>query len=231
MSQPNCLWTIDELVASVALALSLDNPGHVNGRVRAIPDERTIRYYTTLGILRPPAAFRGRTALYGRSHLVQLAAIKRLQARGLSLSQIQVELMRLGDREVEALAGVPDTTDFQTGELGENWSGPASGHAPAFWRAAPVLEEEQSRSASPRVCSEEQEERSGSSVAPGSPPVNRLAGPLQGLPLDDAVTLLLATDRPLYRQDIEAIRNAAAPLLKLLHLRRLVRPRQEGRIS
>ena len=74
------LWTIDELGAVVALALSVDYAGQANGRVREVPDRRTIRYYTTLGLIDRPARMRGRTALYGRRHLLQLVAIKRLQA-------------------------------------------------------------------------------------------------------------------------------------------------------
>src|SRR5262245_45243958 len=76
------LWTIDELGAQVALALSVDYEGPHNSRIREVPDRRTIRYYTTLGLIDRPAEMRGRTALYGRRHLLQLVAIKRLQARG-----------------------------------------------------------------------------------------------------------------------------------------------------
>jgi hypothetical protein len=80
------LWTLDELGARVALALAVGYDGQANGRVREVPDGRTIRYYTTLGLIDRPAAMRGRTALYGVRHLLQLTAIKRLQARGLSLA-------------------------------------------------------------------------------------------------------------------------------------------------
>ena len=63
--------------------------GPPNGRVRDVPDRRTIRYYTTLGLLDPPAEMKGRTVLYGRRHLLQLVAIKQLQARGQSLAEVQ----------------------------------------------------------------------------------------------------------------------------------------------
>src|SRR3954470_16526491 len=99
-------WTIDELgeVAMAALAKGYDGPP--NGRVRDLPDRRTIRYYTTLGLLDRPAAMRGRTALYGRRHLRQLVAIKRLQARGLSLAEIQARLVGLTDSALAELAGL-----------------------------------------------------------------------------------------------------------------------------
>src|SRR5229473_6664662 len=100
----NPLWTIDELGAAVALTLSADYEGPPNNRVRDVPDRRTIRYYTTLGLLDRPAELRGRTALYGRRHLAQLVAIKRLQARGLSLSVIQQQMLGLGDAALHRLA-------------------------------------------------------------------------------------------------------------------------------
>src|SRR3954470_15579682 len=102
------LWTLDELGAQVALALSVSYEGPPNGRVRDVPDRRTIRYYTTLGLIDRPAAMRGRTALYGRRHLWQLVAIKRLQARGLSLAEIQGSLFGLSDAALSRLAGRPD---------------------------------------------------------------------------------------------------------------------------
>src|SRR5215471_11847087 len=101
------LWTLDDLSARVALALAQDYEGQPSGRVRDVPDRRTIRYYTTLGLLDRPAEMRGRTAMYGRRHLLQLVAIKRLQARGLSLAEIQQRLVGLPNRRLEALAQVP----------------------------------------------------------------------------------------------------------------------------
>ncbi len=45
---------------------------------------------------------------------------------------------------------------------------------------------------------------------------------LQGIRLDDDVTLLVASIRPVDDDDLQAIRNLAAPLLKLLKMRRLL---------
>src|SRR5271169_2293840 len=109
MSQSlNTLWTIDELGTSAALALSVNYEGAPNGRVREVPDRRTIRYYTTLGMLDRPLEMRGRTALYGRRHLWQLVAIKRLQARGLALAEIQQRLLSLPDAALRQLAALPE---------------------------------------------------------------------------------------------------------------------------
>src|SRR5438105_13525807 len=101
------LWTIDELGTRVALALSVDYEGQASGRVRDIPDRRTIRYYTTLGLIDRPAELRGRTALYGRRHLLQLVAIKRLQAAGRSLAEVQARLVGRTDADLAEIARLP----------------------------------------------------------------------------------------------------------------------------
>src|SRR5436305_3354800 len=98
------LWTLDELCDRVERALAVDYHGQASGRVRDVPDLRTIRYYTTLGLIDRPAAMRGRTALYGPRHLLQLVAIKRLQARGLSLAQVQEQLLGASDVMLGRLA-------------------------------------------------------------------------------------------------------------------------------
>jgi hypothetical protein len=101
------LWTIDELSAGVAEALAADYPGQSNGRVRDVPDRRTIRWYTTIGLLDRPAAMRGRTALYGRRHLLQLVAIKRLQAAGHTLAAVQRELVGATGTMLADIARLP----------------------------------------------------------------------------------------------------------------------------
>ena len=101
------LWTLDQLTDLVGAALALDHPGQVNGRVRAVPDRRSIRWYSTIGLVDRPAEMRGRTALYGRRHLLQLVAIKRLQSRGRTLAEIQVELSGATDRTLRTIAALP----------------------------------------------------------------------------------------------------------------------------
>jgi DNA-binding transcriptional MerR regulator len=105
--RPVTRWTLDQLAERVGAALSVDYEGQASGRVREVPDQRAIRYYTTIGLVDRPAAMRGRTALYVRRHLLQLVAIKRLQAYGLSLARIQRELAGATDAQLERLARVP----------------------------------------------------------------------------------------------------------------------------
>jgi MerR HTH family regulatory protein len=101
------LWTLDELTERVGDALSVGYDGQPSGRVRHLPDQRAIRWYTTIGLVDRPAATRGRTAMYGPRHLLQLVAIKRLQAQGLSLVAIQAELAGATDTQLARVAQLP----------------------------------------------------------------------------------------------------------------------------
>jgi DNA-binding transcriptional MerR regulator len=105
----NGRWKIDELAEVVEQALGSGcDQGRHSGRVRSVPDRRTIRYYTTLGLVDKPAEMRGRTAYYGRRHVLQLVVIKRLQARGLSLLDVQKSLAGADDRALSRWAELPD---------------------------------------------------------------------------------------------------------------------------
>lgn len=108
MNAASDLWTIDELCAQAALALATDYNGAPNARIRDVPDLRTLRYYTTLGLLDRPAEMKGRTALYGRKHLLQIVAVKRLQTQGLSLAEIQQRLLGKTEKELAVIAQVSE---------------------------------------------------------------------------------------------------------------------------
>src|SRR5215204_5730802 len=108
MEEPG--WTLDELAERVDAALAVDYPGQPSGRIRDVPDRRAIRWYTTIGLIDRPLAHRGRTALYGPRHLLQLVAVKRLQARGLPLVAIQQELAGATDTELGRVARLPAAT-------------------------------------------------------------------------------------------------------------------------
>jgi len=104
----NELWKIDELAEMIRAALqAVGYNAQQSGRVRSVPDRRTIRYYTTLGLLDKPAEMHGRTAFYGRRHLLQLVAIKKLQAHGLSLVDVQKSLAGADNRKLIRWAGLP----------------------------------------------------------------------------------------------------------------------------
>lgn len=93
---------LDELEREVGRMLGRLNLTQEDGRVSPAPDARTIRYYTSMGLLERPA-FEGRKARYGRRHVLQLVAIKALQAESLPLARIQERLYGRTDAELEAL--------------------------------------------------------------------------------------------------------------------------------
>jgi DNA-binding transcriptional MerR regulator len=193
------LWTLEELSAQVALALAVDYPGQASGRVRDVPDVRTIRYYTTLGLIDRPAQMRGRTALYGQRHLLQLVAIKRLQAKGLSLAEVQSRVVGQTEAVLRQLAQLPVHRQQTVETAAERREG-------AFWGASPVDVPESETTAEQ---DEEVQKNRGRDVLP-----------LVGVSLGEGVTLLLQDARSLDARDIEALRAAAAPLLKILRTRR-----------
>ncbi|CAM4442623.1 hypothetical protein MB901379_03154 [Mycobacterium basiliense] len=107
MTAPPC-WTLDELVRRVAVSLAGSAyPGAPNGRVRELPDRRVVRWYTTTGLVDRPV-MQGRTAVYGSRHLLQIVAVKRRQAEGRSLAEIQAELAGATEETLRRVAAVPD---------------------------------------------------------------------------------------------------------------------------
>jgi DNA-binding transcriptional MerR regulator len=99
-------WTLRELVGRVVAALSDAEVRAPNGRVTELPDARMIRWYATIGLVDRPSGSRGRTALYGPRHLLQLVAIKRRQATGRTLAEIQFELAGATDDQLRAVAAI-----------------------------------------------------------------------------------------------------------------------------
>ena len=206
-----------------------------NGRVRDVPNERLVRWYVTVGLVDPPLSRRGRVAQYGPRHLLQLVAVKRRQAEGRSLAEIQAELAGATDETLAAVARVPGVQP-----------GPeALGSAPArFW----------ARSAGPRDpgAAERPGEHLGAAEEPGEhlgaaersgeqePSMAIRAGQavpaamrdeeagrggsgiVHGIRLAPGVTLLLEDGgREPGLDDMTAIVNAARPLLAELASRHL----------
>ena len=96
--------SLDQLSSEVAAALRKRGllGAAPDARVSAAPDARTVRYYTTLGLLDRPA-IENRQARYGQRHLLQLLAIKVLQSLDLPLAQIQELMYGRSDQELEQL--------------------------------------------------------------------------------------------------------------------------------
>lgn len=208
MTTAEPLWTIAELAEAAASALDgADEPtGQRSGRVRDVPDPRTIRWYQTTGLVDRPAALRGRTALYGRRHLAQLVAIKRLQYAGHPLATIQAELAGSSDEELERLAGLPAASAPATA------AAEAESTRPRFWAtraaAAPAAAEVDGYATHESGAHEVGE-----------------AGSVQGVRLGSGVLLVLdGAARPPDAADLDAVLRAAQPVLDTLRERGLLGP-------
>ena len=69
------------------------------------PNERTIRYYITEGLLDQAIEKRGVTSIFGYEHLLTLLAIKKLQSEGLPISVIKSVLSGRSAEDLEKLLG------------------------------------------------------------------------------------------------------------------------------
>ena len=186
-------WTLDDLADEVARSLAVDYGGPTNGRVRGVPDRRAIRWYTTLGLIDRPSALRGRTALYGRRHLLQLVAIKRLQAEGLTLEDVQARLGGASDDVLARLARMPATE-----EVGAAIGG-------GFWKARPSAAAAKSTVIHPLEAVQAHASLDGET--------------LNGLILTPGVRLIFDHGPPLTLIESETFRSLAAPLLAALRAR------------
>ncbi|POX81667.1 hypothetical protein C3469_22665 [Mycobacterium kansasii] len=191
-------WTLDELVRRVAVSLADSAyPGAPNGRVRELPDRRAVRWYTTAGLVDPPAR-QGRTAVYSPRHLLQIVAVKRRQAQGHSLAEIQAELAGATDATLRKVAAVPDAVMAQPEPSSQE--APVPGRRNRFWAAPPAAE----------AVAEAAAEPAAEPAAQGADTVTTLAA--VHLPGGALLVLPAAPDE----HDMDAIHTAARPLLELL---------------
>jgi DNA-binding transcriptional MerR regulator len=184
------LLTLSEFAAAAANAVQASGAVPENRQAKPIPAERMIRYYTARGLLPRPGT-RGRALTYGRTHLLRLVAIKRLQGQGLSLDEIAGRLAGLASADLESLAAIPPSA--MPADLGdpETASDPSRA-AGRFWQTAPETEANAAAAAEP-------------------PAVTNL----RAIRLSDTVTLVIdGTAGPL--PALETLRRTAAPLLDLL---------------
>ncbi|MBM7815135.1 MerR family transcriptional regulator [Saccharothrix algeriensis] len=232
------LWTIEQLPEQVAALLAENYGGQRNGRVRELPNGRAIRWYTTIGLVDRPVAGRGRTAWYGRRHVLQLVAVKKLQAAGHSLAEVQALLLGASDAKLAELAGAGDVPARAAGSRGEGFwrerpAAAPTGGEPAQAAPAPTGGESARSVESAAVPAGGEPARSAGSAAAqvGVEPAPsasdrpaaraaRSAGAVTAVPalrLTDGVTLVLgAAERLPDPRELAELRAAAAPLLDLL---------------
>jgi DNA-binding transcriptional MerR regulator len=197
-------WTISELVEEVERRIAA-LPKPQNGQVRAVPDDRTVRYYGTIGLLDRPAAMRGRTALYGKKHVAQVVAIKRMQTMGKSLAEIQALWPTLDDATLSRMSGIelPGISKAKSARK-DFWKAEPKAIAPARVEPSRPVP----RAAGPAELRVE--------LAPNI----SLSIELSSGHLTETLSISLA--------DVAAIRAAAAPLIAELARRQLAVHAEEG---
>jgi len=196
-------YTLAGLADASAAALDALGVEARNGQVRDRPDIRTIRYYGTLGLVNRPAEMSGRTALYSGTHLLQVLAVKALQARGASLADVQRTLVGASDGELRsaigpglpaALAAAAEASATQPCATQQR---PGDG---AFWRAAPAVPEPTPASTTTAAVT----------TGPETQPRQVTA-----IELAPGTTLLIDSDN-IHTVDVAALQAAAGPLLTYL---------------
>ena len=112
---------VRELAQAAEHFLRSTGTSQEKGTVADFPNERTIRYYITEGLLDQAIEKRGVTSIFGYEHLLMLLVIKKLQSDGLPISVIKTlisgksvdELEKLFGEEVHTFTSERDLEEFR----------------------------------------------------------------------------------------------------------------------
>ena len=84
------------------------------GTVTSVPDERTIRYYMSEGLVQTPEERQGTASVFGYLNLLQLLAVKKLQAEHLPIRKIRELVAGKNEQELEMMLGVRGASGRKT---------------------------------------------------------------------------------------------------------------------
>src|ERR1044071_7426894 len=132
------------------------------GTVTRLPDERTVRYYLTEGLIPPAEEKQGTASVFEFRHLLQLLVVKKLQAEGLPIRAIRELVTGKTERQLERLLG--------TAEQGQARGPSAKGEALSY------LESLLQKSPAPPPPSAAAPPQQAYSSAPSAPPSGSLTG-------------------------------------------------------
>jgi len=76
------------------------------GTVTTVPDERTIRYYIAEGLIQATDEKQGTSSVFSYLNLLQLVAVKKLQAEHLPIRKIREVVAGKSEQEMETLLGI-----------------------------------------------------------------------------------------------------------------------------
>lgn len=103
--RPSEYLGVRELADAAERILRELQPEQTKGTVSDYPNERTIRFYLSEGLLPAPTEKRGQSSLFRYHHLITLLVIKKLQSEGLPISVIKSLIADRGVDELEKLLG------------------------------------------------------------------------------------------------------------------------------
>src|SRR5205085_2469802 len=96
---------VSELALEAAKILAESGLAQERATVTELPDERTIRYYMTEGLIPSADEKQGTASVFGYRHLLQLLVVKKLQSEHLPIRKIRDLVEGRTERELERLLG------------------------------------------------------------------------------------------------------------------------------
>ena len=99
---------VAELADEAAKVLFEIGTAQERGTVSEVPDERTIRYYLSEGLLSPAEEKQGTASVFGYRHLLQLLVVKKLQSEHLPIRKIKELVDGRVERDLERLLGASE---------------------------------------------------------------------------------------------------------------------------
>ena len=96
---------VAELAGEAARILTESGFAQQRGTVSEVPDERTVRYYLTEGLVPPAEDKQGTASVFGYRQLLQLLVVKKLQSEHLPIRKIRDLVDGRTERELERLLG------------------------------------------------------------------------------------------------------------------------------
>ena len=96
---------VAELAAAATGILENSDSQQGRGTVKEYPDERTVRFYLSEGLIPSPSDKQGTASVFGYLHLLALLAVKKLQAESIPIRKIREIINGRTENELEKLIG------------------------------------------------------------------------------------------------------------------------------
>ncbi|HEX7956283.1 MAG TPA: MerR family transcriptional regulator [Pyrinomonadaceae bacterium] len=111
---------VAELAQEAARILSESGGAQqARGTVTELPDERTVRFYLSEGLVPPAEEKQGTASVFGYRHLLRLLVVKKLQAEHLPIRAIRDVVGDKTERQLERLLGADEERGGVTAARGE----------------------------------------------------------------------------------------------------------------